>query len=727
MGCARTGCLLVAVGLLLASFSPPVRAAVVCAGDCRGDGPVTIDDLLGLVAIALDAAPLSSCVAGDIDHDGAIRVDEILAAVRVALSGCPAFDIDPASEGRCDPIAAPCMLPWPNDYFTVDDPGTATGRRVALAAASLPVNTSGLQVDPTDQNRGDGWSPGSPVLVQIDGLDAVQSNLPGLTDARRSLDADSPIVLVDATTGERHPFWAELDALVDTGETPLLMIHPSRNFADGHRIVVGLRHLVDASGQSIAPSPQFAVYRDGLRTTDAQFEARRPAMERIFSDLAAAGVPRGDLQLAWEFTIASTASLTGRMVAIRDDAFAALGDAAPVFTVDTVTENPNPFVRRRVEGTFELPLYLTQGGAPGSRLVLDAAGRPQRQPGTFTAQYICNLPPASEQTPARMSMYGHGLLGDRGEVNGDLTQKMSADYDIAYCATDWYGMAEGDIQVAIAALFDLSQFPPIPDRLQQGFLAFLYLGRLMKHPQGFSANDAFRFNGQSALKTDELYFDGNSQGAILGGALTAIAQDFTRAVLAEAGMNYSILLDRSVDFDDYLNLALRPNYPRRYDRIIGIMLAQLLWDRGDTDGYANHVTADPLPGSPVHEVLLLGAVGDHQVTEYSLRVEAATLGAAAHVPIAAPGRVVETDPGWLLTPIAQYPFRGSAYFLWDTGSPESPLGNTPPRDGHDPHDDTPNIPGVRALKDQFWHPDGAVEDVCAGQPCTAPVPPENAD
>jgi hypothetical protein len=50
-----------------------------------------------------------------------------------------------------------------------------------------------------------------------------------------------------------------------------------------------------------------------------------------------------------------------------------------------------------------------------------------------------------------------------------------------------------------------------------------------------------------------------------------------------------------------------------------------------------------------------------------------------------------------------------------------------PRDGHDPHDDTPNIPEVRTLKDQFWHPDGAVEDVCSGQPCTAPIPPENAD
>lgn len=710
----------------LIGIAPVSASALQCAGDCDGDGPVSVGELTTLVAIALERTPASSCTAADLDGDGAVLIDEILAAVRIALTGCPVSGLGTAALASCDPLDEPCMLPWPSDHFTVADPETPTGRRLALVRESLPANTAGVHVDPTDQNRADGWSPGTPMLVQLDGLDAARSNLPGLTDAARSLDADAPIVVLDATSGERHPYWAELDALVDPGETPLLMVRPSRNFPDGHRIVVGLRGLVDADGTPLAPSPAFVAYRDRLRTADAAFEARRPAMERIFADLAAAGVARDELQLAWEFTIASTESLTGRMIAMRDDAFAELGDAAPEFTVDTVTENPNEFVRRRVEGTFTLPLYLTNGGAPGGRLVLDDAGRPQRQAGVFTARYTCNLPPAAETEPARMALYGHGLLGSRGEVNGRLTRRMSADFNIAYCATDWYGMAEEDILVAVMALQDMSAFPAMPDRMQQGLLAFLYLGRLMVHPEGFSAHAAFRFGDQPALKIDELYFDGNSQGAILGGALTAIAQDFTRAVLAEAGMNYSLLLDRSVDFDQYLELVYTPSYPRRYDRILGIMIAQLLWDRGETNGYANHVTRDPLPGTPVHDVLLLGALGDHQVSEYALRVEAATMGVPAHMPIAAPDRVVESDPGWLLDSLV-YPHTGSAFFLWDTGSPSSPLANVPPREGHDPHDDTPNIPEVRALKSQFWRPDGAIDNPCGDGPCTAPVPPENAD
>ena len=63
-------------------------------------------------------------------------------------------------------------------------------------------------------------------------------------------------------------------------------------------------------------------------------------------------------------------------------------------------------------------------------------------------------------------------------------------------------------------------------------------------------------------------------------------------------------------------------------------------------------------------------------------------------------------------------------FLIDTTalvlSGDTPLGNVPPRIGHDPHDDTPKIPAVQLLKDGFWHRDGVVNDVCAGAPCTGP-------
>ena len=98
----------------------------------------------------------------------------------------------------------------------------------------------------------------------------------------------------------------------------------------------------------------------------------------------------------------------------------------------------------------------------------------------------------------------------------------------------------------------------------------------------------------------------------MGGALTALAPDFDRAVLGVPGMNYSTLLRRSVDFDLYAHgeiegvdtpAGLYDSYPNELERPLLLSLIQLLWDRGEANGYAHHMTSDPLPGTPAHDVL----------------------------------------------------------------------------------------------------------------------------
>ena len=64
--------------------------------------------------------------------------------------------------------------------------------------------------------------------------------------------------------------------------------------------------------------------------------------------------------------------------------------------------------------------------------------------------------------------------------------------------------------------------------MQQGFVNLLYLGRAMIHPDGFSSDPAFQdATGDSVIDTDRLFYDGNSQGGIMGGALTASAPTST--------------------------------------------------------------------------------------------------------------------------------------------------------------------------------------------------------
>ena len=61
----------------------------------------------------------------------------------------------------------------------------------------------------------------------------------------------------------------------------------------------------------------------------------------------------------------------------------------------------------------------------------------------------------------------------------------------------------------------------------------------MIHPDGFSSDPAFHVDGTlgtpSVMDGRRLYYDGNSQGGILGGALTALSPDFTRAALGCPG------------------------------------------------------------------------------------------------------------------------------------------------------------------------------------------------
>jgi hypothetical protein len=329
---------------------------------------------------------------------------------------------------------------------------------------------------------------------------------------------------------------------------------------------------------------------------------------------------------------------------------------------------------------------------------------------------------ATADAPARLSLYGHGLLGSDSEVytNPDMP-KMAAEANMVFCGTPWAGMSRTDIPNAVLVLQDLSRMPSIADALQQGMLNALFLGRLMAHPRGLAANPLFQQGGRPVIATSQLAFAGGSQGAILGGALTAFAPDFAHGLLNVPGMNFSVLLPRSTQFDAYAKV-FEPAYRDQLERPLLLDLAQILWDRGETGGVARHVSGDPLPNTPDHRVLLQVAFGDHQVTQYQADVEARTIGASIHTPILAPGRSPQAQPSWGIPPIGAYPFAGNAIVYWDAGAARvspPPLVNQPNRDLEDPHEYPRRTPAARQQKSDFLKPDGAVTDPCGGAPCLA--------
>ena len=707
--------------------------------------------------------------------------------------------VDPTNPQACDPIddapgqQAQCMLPYPNDWFTKPDSTSATGRRLDLNILGMPRNAEGKPIETQEWNRSDGFSAGAQILTVVPGMtknsDLVPSGLPPVTNLGMNDDPKNlGVVLLDTATGRKWPVWAEIDQYTDeAGVLPSstgpvqqdLMIHPATNLVDGHRYIVALRHLVGDDGRTVQPGATFKAYRDGAAPAT---DPRRQHMENLFATLKQAGVARSDLYLAWDFTTASTQNVTGRLLAMRDDAFAQLGDTnlsdgvvqgnAPTFTVDNVDNNPGGALARRVTGHFTVPCYIAPTCEPPTKcdqvsqgvfndcptagqFALDPTNPdavPAQTPGqTYQANFICNV--GKKAYDAHQTMrpveYGHGLFGDAGEVNSGPQQTMTADHGMMYCATDWTGMATADVPNAIIALHDLSRFPFLTDRVQQGELNFLYLARLMVHPQGLSSNAAFQWpDGTSFIDTTQPYYDGNSQGGIYGGTVCAVSVDVRHCVLGVPGMDYSILLPRSSDYVAEKHLSeydptqfdpddptgqigysqlLDASYPDQSQRLLLLDLIQTLWDRSDPNGYASHMTAG-LPNTPDHQVLLQVAYGDHQVANITAETEARTIGAHGFAPPLVAARFGPyADPFWGIAPI-DGSYAGSAIALFDTGpasnvTPEGhhgtdwpPTADVPNRSGEDPHEAPRRAACGQEMKDIFLTPGGAATATCGGAP-----------
>jgi hypothetical protein len=681
----------------------------------------------------------------------------LLVAIAVAIfatSAPPGASGELPTEPKCEFISSPstseCMLPFPDDYYTKADATSPTGRRIDFRELAMPKNGSGVPIEAAPYNAGDGFSPGSVITLKVPGIETVAdvaaTRAVPINNLKRYRAANAPVVVIDASTGQRWPIWVEIDSTVKA-ETANVEIHPAVNFTSGHRFIVALRNLKTAKKHHLVAPEGFRVYRDSLPSSEQKVNERRPHFEEIFSKLQAAGIQRSSLYLAWDFTVASDQNNTGRVLSMRNRAFSALGDnnladgavqgTSPTFTVTKTTNEPVPGqIARYVKGDVVVPCFLFPSCAPGGTMELNSEGLPIEN-GVWSAEFICIIPLAATTgagESARPSLYGHGLFGTPGEVESGAERSLSQRHDIVQCATEEIGMGETDLPNAIAASENLSLFDRLTDRLQQGLLDELYLGRAMISPSGFTTNEAFHQNGTlstpSVLDIHHLYYNGNSQGGIMGGALTAIAPDFRRASLGVPAMNYSVLLPRSVDFDKFAEL-LYPAYPDEEARPLIFDIIQLLWDRGEPDGYAERMTSDPLPDTPPHQVLLDVAFGDHQVSDYQAEVEARTIGARGHQPALYSGRWPQGQPLSRVPAIKRYPYGGSAMYYWDggpiresppgshkmVGTEPPPFANLPNRTGEDPHELPRNTPAEQQLVSDFFA--GAIQsgDSCGGGPC----------
>ena len=575
---------------------------------------------------------------------------------------------DPAStaRGECNPVdPGQCLLPFPNDFFMVEDPSTGTGRRVSFGPTSLPENIDGVQMTPDFWNELDGFSTLGEVLAHL-----PQATLTGTIpwdDIGLYAAADARTVLIDVETGERVPHWVERDVFGGVPDRELLVLRPARPLRHGARHVVGIRGLIDQGGATLPPTPAFQVLRDGAQTDDVDVERQRGLYEDVvFPALDTQGFARDELQLAWSFTTVSKEGSLGRSLWMREDALAWVQEQAQgwSYSLSQVEEGDcsgGQSIGRHIEGTFTAPLYL-EDEDPGSVLTRDGTGWPYRN-GTvqvpFTVRIPCSL--LLDPRPGPVMQFGHSLLASQDEVTwgnvGDIAHATGA----VLLAVDWTGMAEADRgAVTTMVVTEPDRFAIIPERLMQGQVHALLARRLLAGPLATDA--ALTVDGQSLVDPEQTWFYGVSQGGVLGGGFGAYSPDVSRVVLNVPGTPFTLLLARSTGFAPFL-IILQTMFEDPADVSLIIALMQSLWDPGEAAGYARFMNDEPLDETtPAKDVLILAGVGDGLVTALGAHVMARSYGA----PLIAPA-VREV---WGV-PAQEPPWTGSGFMEQEWGVDDS--------------------------------------------------------
>ncbi len=656
----------------------------------------------------------------------------------------------PPASPDCDALdPSYCSFPWPSNKYLVEDPDRETGFTLSFAETSLPANADGTHVEPAPYRRLDGYGLGSSMIALFPNVDA--SGLPNEYEVEDSLDEDAQVLVFEDTGDglERIPYWVDHDLQVNDPALRSLIVHPAVVLKPATRYVTVFRNLQTTGGDSIPRSDAFQRLLDEDTEGDAELDPRQAGFSALFSELESAGVDLAELNLAWDWTTASSSGLHGYMLHMRDEALA-LDEQGPELTITTVEEfttEENADTAVRIEGTFEAPMYIDDAGTPKA-LRIGADGMPESQ-GTRTVPFWVNIPHSAIDGDAhRMTLYGHGLFGSGRRAWAGFNSRIANTHDLIFFGADLWGMASTQRgQDVPGIVVELSNFPSIGDQLHQGMMEWILLTRAMKERFGTLDEVTTR---NITVDNSEVYYSGISQGGIFGPTFVALSPDVTLGHAGVPGNNYSLLLHRSVDFNPFFGI-LKAAYRNPLGQIAAIQMIQLLWDGTDPVSYLWNLSAEPFDEGVSNTMLWAPARGDFQVTVIANEIMGRTEGLGVSIM-----ENYDVDRTLPLADIATYPHTGSAVVLYDFAVNDSndttwrnawpEPGNLPPRTG--PQDacsmacpvgeefdrapfgcclgeccfDAHELPRRRDWHNEqmvhFFKNGGEVIDVCGGDGCT---------
>lgn len=623
----------------------PLLACSILLLACTGETVSSLDASTDTAPadVAADTAP---DVAADASPDVAADV---------------AVDKPVASRETCNPLAvtAECLPPFPSDFLTRDDPSTPTRRRLALPRNALMTPPGTTPIDMAPFNRADGWPTSMPILAHL-GAALRAEDLTDIRRPERSVEATNPIAIFDMTARRRVPFLSEMDANARDAARAALLVRPLEPLAFSTRHVVVIRRSVrTVGGTEPAPSPGFVALRDRTPSSDPRIESARARYEEVFTFLAAQGIPREEVYLAWDFTTASRAHVLNPILSMREEVFRRAGMAGGLpYTIARVAESPNPNVARIIYGTFTPPNYLRADNS----LEFAADGRVvvQEPPRAYPFTMVIPARARMATGPLPLTVFGHGVFG-RGEdyLAGDIgtrtLQPLANELGTVLVATDWIGLSGDDLSLLVSQVVpNINRITLVTDRLLQSIVNNLALTELAT---GAIARDPMvAFPMRDLIDPARVYYYGVSLGGIQGSSLFSVSRHISRAVVSVPGASWSNILPRSTVYGP-IKMFVDMRYPDPLLQAQFLGLLQVRFDHTDGINLATMAFRAPLADAPRDRRLILQeAIGDCQVPNLTTRMLSRTFGAVQLTPAAEPvfGLMGATGLNAMGAALAQY-------------------------------------------------------------------------
>lgn len=504
----------------------------------------------------------------------------MLLPLLLACTGPTIIDREPgvrapltAACDEADPVR--CLLPWPSNTFTRADPDSATGLRLAVESASLPIAD-----DPSFLNLANGFSRITGVATAFE--ESLDLSRLSMTDVSASLDPEGPIQLFNAQPdsaryGQRMGMFSEaIDASSLTVERHLLIGRPQEVLeANADHVVV----VLDTIG-SAAPRPRAVELALGLVAPEDDAEAAivgyHAPTRKLLDDV---GIDPARVVRVWDFTTRSAEDVTYRTHAMMDVLNGSLGDLG--VEIDSAVfpsyENLAAIVRGRLTNA---PNFLDEEG----RLVLDEDGLPQVT-GTTSIEFRISLPQGDPGTPYRVALYGHGTGGD---VSDNAFDQELSDYDIAKLNLRFDGWTSTDFILTISSF---SAFLEGSEKSTAGLMQSIAGGTvLLSALDGVLgetlsaevlAGEPNPVAGRAPLTSDVVWV-GGSLGGTLGAVIISADPRLHTAVLNVPGAGWTHMIPHSLLYDAGVGGIMLEVYDDILDLQLAFVMSQSSWD--DVDG-----------------------------------------------------------------------------------------------------------------------------------------------